>query len=1075
MRPNRILSSALSRSGAPASGPARTSPGQRPAGPEAGAPASWVGRRCRAAFGPRLSSSSALPESGWSSSVANLPTTLLAFALLTAPGGLSGAPLDTSGFAYKADIRITGYTQAETLTNFPVLVKLGTNITGLAYGQFASSTGGDLRFASDAGDELNYEIDSWNATGSSFVWVQVPALSGSGTMISAYWGRAGLTTPAYATNGATWSNGYVGVWHLNQPNAVNSVSGFVGTAHGNTTATGFIGSAQYFSTNTYNTYLSLGNLRATNLTIEAWTLHANPGDYGGANVDDVVFWKSGSFKWYQWNVDWNLQLDIVGTSTYSFQHSGITDLPLPSWTCEAVSYDSTTGTGRGYMSGVRRYADVKGVMLPTQNNNVCTIGYNSGGAGSYYGSIDEVRLSNVTRSDNWLLACYQNQLSPGTFMSFDLMSKLVATSDATGKLVLNWIGTGQTLQVSPVLGVGASWTTNGLPAPVVSNGVNRVTVSCSAAAAFYRLAILTRDFSLSANPASFTIAQSGSGGGAVLVNGMNGFNGSVTLSVSNLPSGVTAFLSPASTTNTSALSLEVGSSAAAGTYNLLLTGTSSGIKRSTNLGLTITTTATGSAYTWPAYYPNLNYSFTNEYPTFKPPTNILNDCSGVTTTITLSNNWFCFRFGTNKNSLVTSNAWVPMLQRLNTDFAYFRNVMGWPPDKRAKRGYYSAVYLFGSGTCVGGQPTDLGGWMGSIGYNGENWPMGLLSYYPVYSFDPACPYGDKVGQQGAVVHELIHSVLADMPGCKSACWFQEGGNTWLQSTAAALQTGNFNSMGWLSAGSMIAPFMPIENYSGWLQDDSFGGPCAEGVNLSIGGTNYCTWRNLLGGVQYSEAFPHFMGEIVSQGSIAWIWQHCTGRVLEGLATAIGGLGEAQTRRLIKEYRGRQAMCDFGRWTPAYKALLNNNWNASIHAEYSPVWINCSNWTATCYVVTTNNSGTLTPERRTLPGWSGANQIPLKVTGTGTVSVNFQPLGANMSCQLVHRATDNSVVYSVPVASGACSLTLNKPMKTNVVVAVVCNTDYIYAGEFSRTNKFDYRLTFGSGVTNTASINSKWYN
>ena len=439
-----------------------------------------------------------------------LPAALAALALMTATVQ-AGGNLDTSGFGYRAEIRITGYTQAETLTNFPVLVTLGTNIAGFAYSQFASGTGGDLRFASDTGEELNYEMDTWNSAGISYVWVQVPALSGSGTMISAYWGRAGLTPPSYTTNGATWSNGYLGVWHLNQPNAVNSVSGHVGTAHGNTTTAGCIGSGQYFSTNSYNTYLSLGNLRATNLTIEAWTLHANPGDYGGANVDDVVFWKSGSFKWYQWNVDWNLQLDIVGATTYSFQHNGITDLPLPSWTSLAVSYDSTTGTGRGYLSGMNRYSDVKGANVPYQNNNVCTLGYNSGGAGSYYGSIDEVRLSNVVRSDNWLRACYQNQLSPGAFMSFDLMSRLVATPGPAGDLVLSWIGSSQTLQVSPALGADAAWTTNGLPAPIVSDGVNRVTVSCAPAAAFYRLAVLVKDFSLSASPASLSIAQSGSG------------------------------------------------------------------------------------------------------------------------------------------------------------------------------------------------------------------------------------------------------------------------------------------------------------------------------------------------------------------------------------------------------------------------------------------------------------------------------------------------------------------------------------------------------------------------------------
>src|SRR6185436_6679928 len=110
------------------------------------------------------------------------------------------------------------------------------------------------------------------------------------------------------------------------------------------------------------------------------------------------------------------------------------------------------------------------------------------------------------------------------------------------------------------------------------------------------------------------------------------------------------------------------------------------ISHSVNLPLTVVADAASAPYVWPAYIPNLDYNFTNEFASIPPPSNVLNDCSGVTTTITLSNNWFCFRFGAGKHSLVTSNAWIPMLQKLNSDFIYFRDVMGWPPDKRAKRG-----------------------------------------------------------------------------------------------------------------------------------------------------------------------------------------------------------------------------------------------------------------------------------------------------------------------------------------------------------------------------------------------------
>jgi hypothetical protein len=156
------------------------------------------------------------------------------------------------------------------------------------------------------------------------------------------------------------------------------------------------------------------------------------------------------------------------------------------------------------------------------------------------------------------------------------------------------------------------------------------------------------------------------------------------------------------------------------------------------------------------------------------------------------------------------------------------------------------------------------------------------------------------------------------------------------------------------------------------------------------------------------------------------------------------------------------------------ALLNAHFGQSIGAEWQPSWMNPPAWTATPYVKTTNNSGLLTPDATTLPGWSGANQIPLTVTGN-TVTVNFEPIGANMTCQLVYRTTAGVPVYSTPVASGACTLNLTAAPASGVVIAVITNTDYVYSGETTRKAHYDYRLRLVTGVTGTASVNTKWYN
>lgn len=479
---------------------------------------------------------------------------------------------------------------------------------------------------------------------------------------------------------------------------------------------------------------------------------------------------------------------------------------------------------------------------------------------------------------------------------------------------------------------------------------------------------------------------------------------------------------------------------------------------------------TGAAYTWPVYSPNISYDFKTEYPTLTTPANILNDCSQVVGT--QSSNWWTFRWGPTKNSLVTSAAITPMLARLNTDFAYFRDTMGWPPDLRARSGYKSSVYLYGSGLCTdNASNTALGGWQSAITYNGTSWPMILASYYPVYSFDPACTYSDRVSQQGAMTHEGIHAVLADLPGVKQSAWFHEGGNVWLQQTADARRTNNFSSMGDLNGTDFIAPFMPIECYSGWLQDGSFGGPSAEGVNMFSGSQQICTWKTYLGGHQYSSSFPTFLGNALGDGSVPWIWRNAAGRVLEGIAS---GIGAAQTRRLITEYRAKQALVDFGKWNGAILALLNGHFGQSIGAEWQPSWLNPAPWIATPYVKTTNTAGLLKPDTLTLPGWSGGNQIPLKVTGS-TVTVNFEPVGANMTCQLAYRTTTGVPVYSQWVSSGACTLNLTSAPANGVVIAVITNTDYIYVNDNTRKTKFDYRLRLVTGVTDTADVNKKWYN
>lgn len=97
----------------------------------------------------------------------------------------------------------------------------------------------------------------------------------------------------------------------------------------------------------------------------------------------------------------------------------------------------------------------------------------------------------------------------------------------------------------------------------------------------------TPNFSLSASPSSLNVTQGSNGSSTIAITPSNGFTGSVSLSASGLPSGVTAAFSPNPATNTSALTFTVSSTAATGTVSVTVTGTSGSLTHTTTITLTV--------------------------------------------------------------------------------------------------------------------------------------------------------------------------------------------------------------------------------------------------------------------------------------------------------------------------------------------------------------------------------------------------------------------------------------------------------------------------------------------------------
>ena len=97
------------------------------------------------------------------------------------------------------------------------------------------------------------------------------------------------------------------------------------------------------------------------------------------------------------------------------------------------------------------------------------------------------------------------------------------------------------------------------------------------------------DFSLSVSPSSRTIDRGSSGRFAISITALNGFTGTVNLSVAGLPSRASASLNTSSigASGTAVLTVRVGKHAPRGTYTLTITGSSGSLSHSDTVALTI--------------------------------------------------------------------------------------------------------------------------------------------------------------------------------------------------------------------------------------------------------------------------------------------------------------------------------------------------------------------------------------------------------------------------------------------------------------------------------------------------------
>jgi hypothetical protein len=369
-----------------------------------------------------------------------------------------------------------GANVTDTVSEFPLLVRLNTTNASAVLSE-ALSGGADVRFADAAGNQIPFEIEQWSST-SAAIWVRVPRIVGNSATnkVRLYWGKAGATSASRDSAVFNASNGYEAVFHLNE-NAGDTARDatnfrFKGIPTGSLLPTnvtsGVIGNGKNFNGNIVDNADSALKGGAYRVETSTGGNTFNSFNYTGLNAAFTVStWvnlnalpASGAFSRRRGMVtkaDHGLTtLDNNDPNTQWFLRPNTADRLIAFQRVATVGlgtlpYSVGSGTGNGGVAGVtsnwnyvtyvangagvddnviriynatargtKTIADQDGQHLDVDvfiggfASNSGVAGAKSAGTHFLAGMMDEVRISNVSRTIGWVDLEYETQKPAGT-------------------------------------------------------------------------------------------------------------------------------------------------------------------------------------------------------------------------------------------------------------------------------------------------------------------------------------------------------------------------------------------------------------------------------------------------------------------------------------------------------------------------------------------------------------------------------------------------------------------------------------------------------------------------------------
>ncbi|MBW2172418.1 MAG: DUF2341 domain-containing protein, partial [Deltaproteobacteria bacterium] len=308
----------------------------------------------------------------------------------------------------------------EILTDFPVLVRLTTDVSDV-FGE-AQADGDDILFTTADGiTKVDHELEKYlDAAGSEelIAHVEIPSVSADqDTVFYMYYGNSGASSQQ--SPAGTWNTNFEGVWHLSEdPSGLSpqmqdsTASANHGTSIGSMTHHDQVlgkvdGSLDFDGTDDYIDVPSL-TWQPTAFSLEFWINPLTRIDYnqavGAANGWDAFLFHTAA--------DGALYVGTAVANRFAPSDLPANTLVLNEW--QHFVYTFSGGVAKFYKNG--QLLASKGQSAPTAWG-----GFRMGSASTstLHGRLDEVRISDVARSDAWVKATYYSQtnallVSPGT-------------------------------------------------------------------------------------------------------------------------------------------------------------------------------------------------------------------------------------------------------------------------------------------------------------------------------------------------------------------------------------------------------------------------------------------------------------------------------------------------------------------------------------------------------------------------------------------------------------------------------------------------------------------------------------